>query len=185
MAPGADTPRKSAIPSLFARLFGEQSPEVVAALRTPGQWRRSLRKVVKELEGYLEANVESDPVHEHFCRLALSEAREVLDEADFWPEFATRLVFLALLLMGDLPDHGRRRGGARRSEHFTLRRHRTLAYFQTAEQRHRLLYTIRSSLKKDPRDASFEFGTRFGKKSSREFMRRYRNRYPNDYLKIV
>ena len=183
----ADKPRNSGLPILFARLLGDESPEVTAVRRTPGQWKSSLRKLLTELEGYLEANVESDPVHEHYCQLALREAREVLKDADFWPEFAARLVFLVLLLMGDVPNHRRRRRGARRSDHFSLRRHRSVAYVQTAEQRYRLLYLAREmgALKRHPRDASFEFHSKQGKRSRRSFLRWYREKYPDDYLKIV
>lgn len=51
-----------AIPKL-GRLFGGASLEASKSKHTPAKWRRTLRRVLHELDRYLIANVDTDELH--------------------------------------------------------------------------------------------------------------------------
>jgi hypothetical protein len=170
----------------LARLFGSESPEARIQERTPTQMKRLLKRLLAELDAYLEENVDTDDLHRLMLSSGLFAAHEALNEEEFWPGYIEGLVRFALLLMGDYPDHRRRRGGRKKEDHYQLRRFRSIQYSQTPGQR---LYTLFAAgnvsfpgLTKNPRDAMAEFRDLFGySKTYRQFLRWYRKEYPQDY----
>jgi hypothetical protein len=95
----------------LARLFGAASAEAKMKSRSPAQWKRTLRGVLLELFRYLEANVETDDVHWPMLHSGLAAAYESLKGSDFWPGYVEGITRLALILMGDYPDHRKRKEG--------------------------------------------------------------------------
>ena len=88
-----------------------------AKTRTPTEWRKTLRLELQELDRYLTENVETDDLHKSMLRLGLDSADKALNEEDFWPGYLEGITRLALLLMGDYPDHRGRKPGRKKSEH--------------------------------------------------------------------
>src|SRR5271155_2585119 len=102
----------------LARLFRPSSREARLETGSATEWRRVLRKVVRELDRYLSTNVETDAVHRLMLHSGLSAANESLKRHNFWPGYVERITRLALLLMGDYPDHRKRVRGGRRKQHY-------------------------------------------------------------------
>ena len=44
----------------LSRLFGTKSKDANLSKRTPRQWKNVLRRVLKELDSYLDENIDSD-----------------------------------------------------------------------------------------------------------------------------
>jgi hypothetical protein len=172
----------------LARLFGSEAPEAKSENRTDAQWRRTLLSVLRELDRYLAANVETDDVHLLMLHSGLYAAHESLKQKDFWPGYAEGITRLALLLMGDYPDHRRRKGGRKREYHYRLSRMRTVQYTQTTVQRVTLLLAaplVGIQLTTPPRDALSKFRAQFGYKPGlQKFFEWYRHNYPQDYAAI-
>lgn len=173
----------------LARLFGQESPAARAESRTPQEWRRTLQKVIDELDRYVEANVDTDDLHGLMIASGLYAASEALKEEEFWPGYAEGITRLALLLLGDYPDQRRRKRGRKPDGFYDLSRFRSVHYHQSPAQK---LYTLLAAgrlqglkLSKDPRDAMSEFRAQAGYQASyKEFFRWYRRRYPADYAAL-
>jgi len=173
----------------LARLFGSASIEARTQSRTPAQWKRILTRLLGELDAYLEENIDTDDLHRLMLASGLFAARQSLKKEQFWLGYIEGLIRFSLLLMGDYPDHRRRRGGRRKDDHYQLRRFRSIQYSQTPPQR---LFTLFAAgnvafpgLSKNPRDAMSDFRDQFGySKTYRQFLRWYRREYPQDYALI-
>jgi hypothetical protein len=96
------------------RLFGSDSPEAKAAVRTDAQWRQTLSSVLAELFKYLEQNVHTDDMHWTMLCTGFAAAADSLKHDDFWPGYAEGITRIALLLMGDYPDHKTRGAGQKK-----------------------------------------------------------------------
>jgi hypothetical protein len=79
------------------RLFGATSQEATNKTRTATQWKTTLNKILSELDEYLDAAA-------HIC----------LEDEDFWPGYVEGITRVTLALLGDYPDHQRRRAGRKR-----------------------------------------------------------------------
>lgn len=174
----------------LARLFGEASQEASREEMTSSQWRSVLRKVLDHLHSYLRANVPTDDIHSLMLCTGLASARKSLDQDDdFWPGFAEGMTRLALLLMGDYPDHRKNRPGSRKKNHFELRRLRTLRYTQDATQKLEcLIAAYQFGLPKfrgDPLLALDEFRMQHGSEASYDdFIAWYKINYPENYVLV-
>jgi hypothetical protein len=173
----------------LARLFGSQSKEARTKTRTAAQWRKSLKAVLQEIDRYVAANVDTDELHQVMVLSGLAGAAESLKQEDFWPGYAEGMTRLALTLLGDYPDHRRRKPGRKRDGHYLLNRSRSVQWTQTPRQR---FLTVMDAgcfghprLSARPSDILFEFRKRFGTKPSQsDFLEWYRNSFPNDYAAI-
>lgn len=173
----------------FARLFGSHSAEANATSRTNAKWRRSLKQILRELDRYISHNVDTDELHRLLLLSALAAADESLNEDDFWPGYAEGMTRLALLLMGDYPDHRRRRAGRKTTEHYKLDRLRSAQWSQNARQRLQTLLAAGAigvpELSRSPRDVLSEFRQRYGFRASYEdFLDWYRKVLPGDYAAV-
>jgi len=184
---GYDGPKAMQIQ--LSRLFGSGSKHAISQKRTAAQWRKTLKVVLREIERYMVANVDTDEVHLFVLFSGLAAARESLNQEDFWPGYAEGITRLALTLMGDYPDHRRRRPGRKREDHYKLDSTRRAQWVQTPEQRFRTLVEAGSlgypELSARPLDVFREFRKRFGSKPNRsDFLEWYRANYPQDYVAI-
>jgi hypothetical protein len=173
----------------LAKLFGSGSREATATSRTPAQWKRTLRALLLELDRYRRANLRTDQVHELMLDSGLFAADKSLEEEDFWPGYVEGLVRFALLLMGDYPDHRRRKSGRKKAEHYRLTLLRTPIFHQDYEQQYRLIH-IAARLKlpgiPKPMWKVLEplyalHGTHV---SARQIVEWYRATYPDAYAKL-
>jgi len=173
----------------LARLFGENSKEAKVSSRTPTQWKHTLNRVLDELSSYLENNIQTDELHQIMLHSGIFAARESLKEDDFWPGYSEGIARLAFLLMGDYPDHRKRKSGKKTNDHYKLDLFRSIHYSQDSHQKFRTLLLAWvcgfPELSKNPRDALREFRELHGYKTGyKEFFLWYRKTYPDDYSKI-
>jgi hypothetical protein len=172
----------------LARLFGSSSSEARTEGRSVTQWKRTLRATLRELDRYLDANVETDEIHSRMLYSGLAAAKESLKGENFWPGYAEGLTRLALVLMGDYPDHRKRKGGRKQENHYDLSRQRSVRYAQTSEQKLKTLIAappLGIKLSVDPWDALREFRNQFGNRVGyKQFFIWYRRTYPQDYAAI-
>src|SRR5438876_12294495 len=134
-----DLPVESSVPEgmkvQLARLFGSTSREAQASSRSAAQWRKTFRRVTDELERYIETNVNTDELHFFLLLTCILAARESLKEDNFIIGYSEAITRLALLLMGDYPDHRRRAKGMKRGDHYKLDQRRRLSYSQNQSQK--------------------------------------------------
>ena len=110
----------------LARLFGSSSSEATLDKRSVAKWRHTLLNVLSELERYLAENIATDDVHLLMLHSGIDAARASLQTEEFWPGYAEGITRLALLLMGDYPDHRRRKRGRKQEGHYLLSRLRSV-----------------------------------------------------------
>jgi hypothetical protein len=170
-------------------LFGSASVETSQVTRTASQWKRTLRKVLHELDHYVTANVDTDELHSLIIASGLFAADESLKTDEFWPGYAEGLTRVILALLGDYPDHRRRKRGAKSSDHYSLQYCRSLQYGQNADQRFRTLLAAGAvgleGLSQPPREVLDDFRARFGsRKTWAQFLRWYKKKFPSDYTAV-
>jgi hypothetical protein len=172
----------------LSRLFGAASSQVRQSMKTPDEWRQILQKVLFELDRYLSANVDTDAVHQLMLHSGLYAAGESLKREDFWPGYVEGITRLALLLMGDYPDHRKRRGGPRTVARYRLSRFREARFIQSPAQKLNTLMAapmVGIQLRKSPGRALAEFRSQFGSKPGpQEFFTWYRQHHPEDYAAV-
>ncbi|MBM4274812.1 MAG: hypothetical protein FJ134_10200 [Deltaproteobacteria bacterium] len=173
----------------ISRLFGENSKEAKKDYRTDSEWKKILKKVLDELYKYFEENVDSDGLHTLMLYSCFDAANESLKEDNFWPGYVEGIIRLSFLLMGEYPDHRRRKGGKRKKEHYNLKRSRSLVYVQNMNQRlNTLLLAGRLGfikLSKDPREVLTDFRHEKGFSATyKEFFSWFKKHYPTDYAAI-
>ena len=71
---------------------------------------------------------------------AFAAANESLKEENFWPGFVEGMIRLNLLLLGDYPDHRKRKTGKKKAEHYHLDRLRRLHYLQNQDNKLKVLF---------------------------------------------
>ena len=173
----------------LARLFGATSSEAKAMSRTDAEWKKTLKRVLAELDQYIAENVDTDEVHYLMLLSGLISADEALKEKDFWPGYVEGITRFSLCLLGHYPDHRRRKAGRKSTRHYNLQHFRSIHLHQNRLQR---LYTLYSAseygfppLTKDPREALREFRSQYGyKRSYMAFFKWYRKTYPQDYSAV-
>jgi hypothetical protein len=172
----------------LARLFGSSSSEAKLDIKSAARWSRILRKVLRELDRYLTANVETDAVHMLMLRSGLAAADQSLERYNFWPGYIEGIIRLALLLMGDYPDHRKRVGGGWRRQRYPLSHFRQVHFVQTPAQKLNTLLAaplVGIRLKTSPGRALARFHMQFGPKSGpRKFFAWYRQHHPEDYAAV-
>lgn len=174
----------------FARLFGSASQLANASSLSEQKWRHALQKLLDELYCYVEKNVETDELHFLMICSGFAAARNSLkEENSFWPGFVEGIMRISFLLLGEYPDHRRRKGGKKKKDHYRLNIRRTLQYAQNSDQKVHTLYA--ATLAKVPRlskgfkDVMSEFRSEMGSKATYwEFIRWYKKNYPVDYAKL-
>jgi hypothetical protein len=180
---------RRALQTQLARLFGSSSKVATTDIKTDVQWKNVLQDVLIELDRYIAANVDTDEFHRMALTSGLVGANEALKQEDFWPGYVEGITRLALILLGDYPDHRRRKKGRKDEEHYKLNRLRSLQYGQTPEQRFMTLFSAGSAgfpqLSAHPLDILHKFRDQHGQKPSHaEFLEWYRKNYPLDYATL-
>lgn len=180
-------PVPRAMQTQLARLFGDESRAARLEVSTAGELRKTLRAVLKELDRYIAANVDTDEVHRSMLLSGLAAADLSLDDEDFWPSYAEGVTRLALILLGDYPDHRKHKAGRKKTEHYKLNASRSAQWIQTPEQRFRTLFAAGQNalveLSTSPREALRVFRRECGPQADHsDFMEWYRKHYPTDYV---
>lgn len=173
----------------LARLFGATSKHAIADKRTNAQWRKILKSVLNEIEQYVRANMDTDEFHRYMVFSGIASAREALKADDFWPGYIEGITRITLTLLGDYPDHRRRKPGRKDAEFYRLNRGRSAQWIQTPEQRFRTLMDAGAAgfpeLSEPPLDVLRKFRDVYGfKHSHTEFLEWYRKTFPKDYARV-
>jgi len=173
----------------LARLFGSNSKKAAVDMQTPAQWRKTLRAVLNEMENYIAANVDTDEFHREMLLSGLVGANEALKQEEFWPGYVEGITRLALILLGDYPDHRRRKPGRKDKDHYKLNLCRSMVWMQTPDQRLRTLVAVGNAgfpkLSAHPLDILREFRSRYGYKPTySDFLEWYRHNHPEDYAAV-
>ncbi len=173
----------------MARLFGDASNDAKATSRSAAEWKRVLRRVLTELDRYLDENVTTDEMHRFMLETGLWAAGESLKEDDFWPGYVEGLTRFALTLLGDYPDHRKQRIHGKRKAHYSLQRFRSIVYAQTHEQKVNTLFgTSRFGVPKlstKPLELWREYRAQARSPSYRQFLQWFRKNYPEDYAAVL
>jgi hypothetical protein len=173
----------------LSRLFGASSKDAAKDQLSQSECKNVLKKIVNEISNYLEENVDTDELHLLMLYSGLWAASESLNEEEYLLGYIEGIVRFSLLLMGDYPDHRKRKGGKKSDSHYDLKRMRSIIYAQDSKQR--LQTMIAASMielpdfKKNTYAALREFRKEKGYKASyKEFLRWFRKKYPEDYASL-
>ncbi len=170
-------------------LFGSQSKLVSGKELTAAELKKTLKAVVGELKEYVFTNVDSDESHMMQIASALKSAEEVLKEDDFVVGYIEVITRLALLLLGDYPNHHKRKSGRKTEDFYKLDKLRTLNWVQTPDQRLRTLLKVGDEgvpiLSANPRGVLRSFRDQYGYKPTyADFLGWYRRKFPVDYAAV-
>lgn len=170
----------------LTKLFGAQSREATASCRTDREWRRTFRHVLNELEKYVDANIATDRPHREMIGWTFDAAHISLEQESFYIPYIEALTRLALLLMGEYPDHRRRKGGGKREDHYNLQLCRSVHFTRNSGQRRSTLIAAQRlglpNCEKDPLRALSEFRKAYGYKVGHEvFLGWFAQNYPLQY----
>jgi len=138
--PTLNTKVPVAMNGLLQGLFGIRSRHAGLSHRSNAQWRRVLRAVLRELDGYWRENVTTDQLHASRLARSLVSAEHALAGDEFWPGFAEGILRFSLELLGDYPDHRQRKRGRRENGHYRLDRLRSIHYTQHVHQKYLTLH---------------------------------------------
>ena len=173
----------------LARLFGSESKAAGPEMRTATEWRKTLSAVLQEINRYIATNVDTDELHRWMLLSGLAAADHSLrlKDEDFWPGYAEGITRLALMLLGDYPDHRKHKSGRKKDGHYKLSASRSVQWIQTPEQRFRTLFAAGRiqypELSASPRDVLEEFRWQYGfQPDHSDFMEWYRKHFPKDYV---
>ena len=172
-----------------ARLFGANSKDAKTVRLSQSECKKVLKKILDEISHYLEENVDTDELHLLMLYSGLWAASESLNEEEYLLGYIEGIVRFSLLLMGDYPDHRKRKGGKKSASHYDLKRMRSIIYAQDSKQR--LQTMIAASMielpefKKNTHTALREFRQERGYSASyKDFLRWFRKKYPEDYASL-
>jgi hypothetical protein len=173
----------------LSRLFGTESKIAKNELKTNAQWRRTLKSVLSEIQAYLDANADTDEFHRMQLYSGLLSASEALKQEDFWPGYTEGVTRIVLILLGDYPDHRRRKSGRKGEDFYRLNLDRTLQWSQTPEQRFRTLFHVGLAgfpqLSKSPVDVLRNFRDEYGYRVNHAtFLEWYRVNFAEDYAAV-
>lgn len=173
----------------FGRLFGGQTAFNRNDDLTDTEWKHVLHNILIELERYLKQNVDTDELHMYMLYTGFLAAENALNERDFWPPYCEAILRISFLLMGDYPDHRRRKGGRKHEGYYSLDQFRNVRYMQDTNQKLTTLLAVTRfglpKLEMDPREALHEFRDQVGFKSTyKDFFKWYRKNYPKDYALV-
>lgn len=138
---------------------------------------------------YTKENVHTDELHWLMICSSFAAANEALKSDDIWPGYTEGLIRLSLLLMGDYPDHRRRKGGKKKDSHYKLDRLRTVHYLQDPDQRVRTIFASKAAgapiLSVSPQEALAQYREEGHDSGSyRDFINWYKHAYPKDYAAL-
>jgi len=172
----------------LSRLFGSESRIASRSERSDAEWKRDLKLVLAEIWDYLDTNIETDIVHRRMIHSGFMAADHALTEEIFWPGYVEGITRILLCLLGDYPDHRKRKTGTKKSGHYRLSKDRSLTFTQTRKQRSHMLFWSAPALlelQSTPLTALHDFRDEVGLDVPiEEFVSWYKARHPEDYLKV-
>lgn len=173
----------------LSRLFGAESKIAMKGARSEVEWRHDLNLVLAELWSYVISNVETDTVHRVMLQSGFHSAgKALLTDQNFWPGYVEGITRIMLCLLGNYPDHRKRKAGSKKNDHYHLGKGRSAKWLQTQEQKlHMLFWTAPAvlELSASPLNLLNDFRDEVGPEAPvTDFLGWYKKRFPEDYLKV-
>lgn len=177
--------------NLLLRLFGDTNISNHTE-KSEKEWRNTFLKILKELDSYLKENIETDELHTLMIHSGLFSAHMHIEENENFDQallgYIEGIIRFSLSILGDLPNHSKRKGGRKKADHYELNRLRKLHYSQSSSQKYYTLilaYKGGFGLGTNPETAMMNFRNQYGyKKDYNDFLKWYRKNYPSDYAKV-
>jgi hypothetical protein len=171
---------------LISKLFGDSSKVAHFDSLSEAQYKNVLAQIVNELYYYMNENIKTDQLHREMLLSGLYAAKEALKEKDFYLGYIAGILRFSLLLMGEYPDHRKRKRGRKNTEYYKLNLLRSVTFTQDYEQVFRTILAAGNTgfpeLSINPRQALDKFRDEYGTKAShRDFIEWYKINYPSDY----
>lgn len=177
---------------LMSELFGKLQYHGYVGAVSRSTWKKDLLKVAKYIKRAVLLNVETDAIHRKkvlaTCDALLQDlgAASTINAAN--AAVIEHLIRLVFLLLGNMPDHWRRRSPYSDS-FWKLNGHRTLHYSQSVEQKVATLINavdiqkrVEVPLEEHPNlHEAFYLGF---KGNSSEFLTWFKNKYPAAYCEV-
>ena len=173
-------------------VLGKRSTHGLTGFHQRSIWIKTLKRLFKHFEKYVEANFLSDTLHEHQLHNSLVKLKGSIKPGASEVEITAILFELCFLLLGNIPDHWRKKT-INRPEYFVLDRFRTLHYSQSPKQKAELIiktYIEPELTRNDKRGENAESiwlkYLRFHNKQHRhaEFVRWFKENYKNQYEEL-
>ncbi len=172
----------------FKSLLGGNTSYGHAGTVTSKYWIKDCRRLIEELEKYIEANVNTDKNHLNEIRYQIVVMKGTLrgkSSLDREPILITALAKLCLLLLGDRPKHLRKKR-VNKPEFYILQNVRTLQYHQTPKQKAIVIKrecTTGNTQKLEGEEIK-NLERRLKSLSSIEFVNWFKGDYPNIYAEL-
>ena len=174
--------------TLNKSLFGCQSKDCRKYERTEKEWKELLRKYVVEIQKYLNENIETDSIHMKRLSDAASSSETSLKEENYLPLYIEGLIRLIFTLIGQSPEHDRRKGGRKTKDHYKLDKYRNICYIQDSQQKYHLLHYASHNhfiSVQNMRLVYYDFCKEFSYyEKKKKFINWFKKKYPDDYLRI-
>ena len=116
-----------------------QSLHGTAGFSRTGEWRGYCTRLFDHLQRYVETNLVTDALHREQIQHALQSLKGAVRQPEREALLVTGLVRLCFLLLGDAPNHWRKKV-VNRPDYFALDRFRSIHYAQSPEQRARMIW---------------------------------------------
>ena len=173
-------------------VLGKRSTHGLTGFHQRSIWIKTLKRLFKHFQKSVEANFLSDTLHEHQLHNSLVKLKGSIKPGASEVEITAILFELCFLLLGNIPDHWRKKT-INRPEYFVLDRFRTLHYSQSPKQKAELIiktYIEPELTRNDKRGENAESiwlkYLRFHNKQHRhaEFVSWFKENYKNQYEEL-
>jgi hypothetical protein len=151
-------------------------------------WREICRKLVKYLERYIDANLDTDKLHRSWIDNQIAQLKKALTSKvglEREPRLVGALLEICLLLLGDTPNHYWKKV-MNRPEYFRLQGVRSAHYHQSPIQK--VVLVLRQAdhgaLEGVKREEAWQLRAKVRQLKSREFLNWFQTEYPKDYQKL-
>ena len=175
----------------ISSLFGYHSKDAQRYDFSQAELVKLLNKILNELKYYLDKNIDTDSLHynqltDSLSLLSNSSYKDKRMEEIYF-DYIEKFIRFSLLLMGDNPDHRKRKGGRKSKEHYDLSRHRSIIYLQDTDQQFFTMLNasiyFREKFKIDTKKVLRDFRHEKGYKATRkDFINWFKEKYPKEYL---
>lgn len=146
------------------------------------KWKKALKKLIKKVEIAVDRNVDTDAIHRQKIDRHVRLAKEAIHAGmDSEPQVIAELLFLTFELIGGIPKNTEVEHASKES-YFDLRRHRTIHYLQSPEQKARLIVDTASMFNKHYSRSEIE-DQYFGKDTVK-FLSWFKQKHPAVYAML-
>lgn len=148
------------------------------------KWKTAMKKLITKLEIAIKRNVDTDAIHrqkiDRHVRL-VKKAIHAGTEAE--PQVIAELLFLAFELIGGMPKNTEVEHASKKS-YFDLRRHRTIHYLQSPEQKARLILDTSGWKMFNEHYSISEIEDEYYGKDKVKFLEWFKQKHPAVYAKL-